>query len=252
MSVFDSEGNNLSVYNGKKLSVLGDSISTFTGYVPSGNAVYYTGNTAGVSSVEDLWWKKLLNATGMTLCVNESWSGSRVTGSGSSAGCMERCTNLHSGDSVPNVIIVYLGINDFNNGIALGEYDGTQNFPTNTSTFREAYAVMLNKILSKYQSAEVWVCTLPYCERTGENTFPERNGNGDSLAEWNDAIRELADLFGVRVLEHAKCGLTYQNMELYMGDYSAGDGLHPNAAGHSLIVNNAIWQMDPFVRKRYT
>lgn len=239
-----------SAYAGKTLSVLGDSISTFAGYIPSGNKVWYTGGNSGVASVDDTWWMKLINALGMSLLVNNSWSGSRVTttrGAGE-AGCNTRCEALGSN---PDVIIVYMGINDFNNGVALGTYDGTGAFPTATTTFREAYAIMLNKILTKYKNAEVWVCTLPSCEWTGENTFPEVNGNGVPLDEWNEAIRDLAALFGVKVLEHAKCGLTYQNMNVYMGDYSAGEGLHPNAAGHSLIANNDIRQMDPSVRQRY-
>lgn len=257
MALYDANGSVLqdfkSIYAGKYFSVLGDSISTFAGYVPSGNGVWYNGNNNGVSSVNDIWWKKLTDALEASLLVNDAWSGSRVTTTDgdASAGCMARCTRLHSGNVNPDVIIVYLGINDFNNGVALGTYDGTGDFPTVTTTFREAYAIMLNRILANYPKAELWVCTLPYCERTGENLFPESNSNGDLLATWNGAIRELADLFGVKVLEHAKCGLTYQNMDLYMGDHSAGDGLHPNAAGHSLIANNAIRQMDSLVRKRY-
>jgi len=237
-----------SAYAGKKLSVLGDSISTFAGYVPAGNAVWYTGSNDGVSSVDDIWWMKLISALEIKLLVNNSWSGSRVTTTNgqTASGCYSRCENLGTD---PDVIIVYMGINDFNNGVALGAYDGTGKFPIVTTAFREAYAIMLNKILTKYPEAEVWVCTLPCCERTGENTFPETNGNGVTLDAWNGAIRELAALFGVKVLEFAKCGLTYQNMHLYMGDYDSGEGLHPNAAGHSRIADMAIRQMDAGVRR---
>ena len=257
MILYDASGNKIHdftpAYAEKKFSIVGDSISTFTGYVPSGNAVYYTGFNAGVSSVDDIWWKKLIDALDASLLVNESWSGSRVTTTNGedSAACMTRCESLGTDSDNPDVIIVYIGINDFNNGVSIGTYDGSGDFPTVTTTFREAYAIMLNKILTKYKQAEVWVCTLPYCERTGENIFPESNGNGDLLKTWNDAIRELAYLFGVKVLEHANCGLTYQNMDEYMGDYSAGDGLHPNASGHSLIANNDIRQMDSSVNLRY-
>lgn len=254
MKLFDYEGNKLhdfaSVYAGKKLSILGDSISTFSGYIPAGNKVWYTGSNNGVSSVADTWWMKLMSALGMELLVNNSWSGSRVTTTDgtAAAGCYSRCEDLGTD---PDAIIVYMGINDFNNGVALGTYTGTGGLPTVTTTFREAYAIMLNKILTKYKNAEVWVCTLPYCERTGVNTFPEVNGNGVSLDAWNEAIRDLAALFGVKVLEHAKCGLTYQNMDLYMGDYADGEGLHPNAAGHSLLANNDIRQMDAGVKQKY-
>lgn len=215
-------------YIGKKLSILGDSISTFNGYIPSGNATYYP--SGDVTDVSDTWWKKLIDNTGLVLDTNNSWSGSRVTTTGgeSSAGCMTRCQNLGN----PDIIIVWMGINDFNNEVALGTYDGTTSVPNVTTTFREAYGIMLNKILTAYPSAEVYVCTLTPCERNSPEGFPEINDNGIALKRFNDAIIELADAFNVRILDHAKSGLTYQNMSVY-----DPDKLHPNKLGHTLIAN---------------
>lgn len=232
-----------SIYKGKTLSILGDSISTFAGYIPSGNVTYYP--SGSVTVVTDTWWKKLMSALGMDLNINNSWSGSRVTTTAgdTSAGCMSRCENLGTS---PDVIIVWMGINDFNNEVQLGTYDGTTAIPSATTTFREAYGIMLNKILTKYQTSEVWVCTLPQCEENAGTGFPEINESGVALAEYNKAIKELADAFGVKVLDHNKCGLTYQNMPTYNPD-----NLHPNSLGHSLIANNDIRQMDDFVRTRY-
>ena len=245
MKLYDAKGNLIqtysSKYTGKTVSILGDSISTFAGYIPSENAVFYTGSNCGVSTVNDTWWKKLIDSLGATLLLNNSWSGSRVTTTGGTdAAACNRCENL--GNS-PDVIIAYIGINDFNNEVALGTYNGSGDFPTSTTTFREAYAIMLKKMLAKYKTSEVWVCTLPYCERNGDLTFPEKNANSILLDDFNDAIRELANLFGVKVLEHAKCGMNYFNMSEYMGDYSSGAGLHPNAAGHALLASNDLWQM---------
>ena len=252
MGIYDVNGNNLtaSVRKGKKLSILGDSISTYSGYLPSGNAVFYP--RYDVQDVNSTWWKKLIDATGMALEVNNSWSGSRITTTGSTeaAGCMTRCQNL--GEN-PDIIIVWMGINDFNNEVALGTYDGKGTFPSATNTFREAYAVMLNKILTAYKRSEVWVCTLPYDEMNGEVGFPEKNDSGVLLSDYNVAIKDLANLFGVNILDLSKCGLTYQNMDVFMGDYSAENntGLHPNLAGHSLIANYAISKIDPSNTERY-
>ena len=234
---------NISTYKGKTLSILGDSISTFSGYIPAGNATYYPRDD--VQTVDSTWWKKLMNALGMTLKVNNSWSGSYVTtvNGTTSAGCGTRAEAL--GES-PDVIIVWMGINDFGNEVGLGTYDGTTAVPATTTTFREAYAIMLNKILTKYKTSEVWVCTLPQCERNGESGFPEINGNGVALAAFNKAICELAEAFGVKVLDHNRCGLNYQNISVY-----ESDSLHPNKSGHSLIANNDIRQMDGAVRRRY-
>lgn len=232
-----------SVYHGKTLSILGDSISTYSGYIPEGNATYYPAGT--VQDVTDTWWKKLVDALGMTINVNNSWSGSRVTTTNgeTSAGCMTRCQSLGTN---PDVIIVWMGINDFNNNVALGSYDGSSAIPADTTTFREAYGIMLNKILTAYPSSEVWVCTLPQCERNGDSGFPEINGNGVALIQFNKAIIELAEAFGVKVLNHNKSGLTYQNMPTFNPD-----NLHPNKYGHSLIANNDIREMDGTISMRY-
>lgn len=242
--MYDYQGHAISPYKGKTLSILGDSISTFSGYIPSGNSNFYTGSNCGVTSVNDTWWKKLMTALGMTLNLNQSWSGSRVTTTNGtdSAGCGVRCQTL---GTTPDVIIVYMGINDFNNEVTLGTYDGNGTFPTATNTFREAYAIMLDKIMTAYPTSEIWCATLPACERNGSTGAPEINGNNVLLDDFNNAIRNLSQVFGAKILDFAQCGLTYENMSIYMGDWATGtgQGLHPNADGHTLIANQAIRQI---------
>ena len=63
---------------GKTVSILGDSISTFEGYIPEGYLAYYPGNDMTLDDVNDTWWMKMLQNTGMELLVNGSWSGSLV------------------------------------------------------------------------------------------------------------------------------------------------------------------------------
>ena len=245
MAVYDIHGASIDgslQYKGKTLSILGDSISTFEGYIPEGNYPYYP--HGDVLSVNDTWWKKLADALGMTINVNNSWSGTRVTTTNgeASAGCGVRAQSLGTN---PDVIIIWMGINDFRYSIPMGTYDGKTDLPSATTTFREAYAVMLNKVLTTYPLAEVWVCTLPQCETNGEEGFPERN-DLYALLEYNIAIQELANAFGVRILNHNGSGLTYQNMP----EFDPG-GLHPNKYGHSVIANNDIRQMDNCAIVRY-
>lgn len=260
--VYNINGNTIDVSStlkNKKISIYGDSISTFSGYIPSGNATYYTGHNAGVSSVNDTWWKKAIDALELDLLVNNSWSGravSSIRDSSSShrtdAGYKEaNVLQLKSGTTLPEIIIVKLGINDFNSGAPLGTYDGSTTLPNDASYFTNAYAIMLNLIMTNFPLAKVYCCTLMACERTGTQGFPEINSQGDSISKWNEAIVKLAHAFGAEVLDHDVCGLTYYNMSTYMGDYSSGHGLHPNANGHSLIANKTIAQMDNAVRKRY-
>lgn len=259
--------NEVSIYDSKKVSILGDSISTFVGYIPPGNKIWYYGDgTNDVLTVNDTWWMKVINALNMELCVNNSWSGrtvsdfweSRADFKGSGGFNTSQIKALSKGaDDIPDVIIIKLGINDFDVGVNLGTYDGSTKLPdensTNTSKFRESYAIMLNKIMKMYPKAEVWCCTLPYCEVTQPSGFPEINPNGVGLPKFNEAIVQLAKAFGAKIIDHASSGLTYFNLKYYMADYNSSleSGLHPNAKGHSVMANQTIRDLDPAIRFRY-
>lgn len=250
-----------SIYKGKKLSIYGDSISTFAGWIPQGNAVYYTGSNCDMFYVDDTWWMKTIKALQFDLLVNNSWSGRAVSSvrDGSSAHATDagykqaNIDQLQSGNVLPEVIIIKLGINDFNNECPLGTYDGKTAVPTDPTTFSDAYAIMLDRIMSTYPLADVYCCTLMSCEKNGAVGFPETNGNGNTIDEFNEVIKNLASAFGAKVLNHHTCGITYYNLETYMGDYvsSSSTGLHPNPKGHSLIANATINEMDNAVRTRY-
>ena len=70
-------------FAGKKVSILGDSISTYEGVSNNTaynatigeNLVYYTEGLHGVS-LHDTWWQQVIDTLDMELCVNNSWSGS--------------------------------------------------------------------------------------------------------------------------------------------------------------------------------
>ena len=242
------------VLTGKKVSIYGDSISTYTGFIPEGNTTYYAGNNAGVSNVAQTWWYRTIAALNGTLLVNNSWSGRCVSNkrdaesgmTNSGAWRQSEIDKLATGGMTPDVIIVKLGINDFNHAVHEGTYDGTTALPdvsqTDPSTFREAYATMLDRIMTTYPLAKVYVCALNQCERSGSAGFPETNGNSDAISDFNAATRELAAAFGAGVIDHGSAGMTYYNLSTSAGDYSSqtGSGLHPNAAGMKLLANKTI------------
>jgi predicted nucleotidyltransferase len=62
------------------------------------------------------------------LCVNNSWSGSRVsiTRDEVSASSMSRAYNLHNDNEAiePNIIVIFIGINDVYNTVQLGSFNG--------------------------------------------------------------------------------------------------------------------------------
>ena len=257
-----SAGLNTSVLAGKKVSFYGDSITTFKDSIPSGNVTWYTGSNCGVSSVDDTWWKKLIDALGLTLLVNNSWSGRLVSshadtweGRTTNAGYKQANIDvLASGSTNPDIIVILMGLNDFNNEAPLGTYDGTTTLPSDPSTFTNAYAIMLDRIMTTYPLAQVYCCTLTNDDHNPPSVFPEVNGNGVAMSTWNEAIRKLARAFGAKIIDLDQCGITHYNLETYIGDfgdYGIGDGVHPNAAGHSLMANQAIHDMDESVKTRY-
>lgn len=214
-------------YSGKRISFLGDSITTYAGYIPTGNAVYYTGENCGVTDVSQTWWKRLIDYAGMTLDLNNSWSGSRVTTTnGTESAGVTRASNL---GTRPDIIIVYMGINDFNNEVTKTE-------------FRTAYGQMLDTIGATYPRASVFCATLPTCERNGAAGDPEVNDAGVYLSEYNAIITEVAEAKGARILDFYNCGIVYGNLSEYAGDYETATGraLHPNAKGMQLIAEKAI------------
>lgn len=257
MSIFDINGNEISAsaYKGKKISLLGDSITTYIGYIPSGQTYEYDGTNYNGLKVTDTWWMKLINALEMELLVNNSWSGTCVTTirdsvKGANSNAMARSALLGNN---PDVIIFYMGINDFCFEAVLGNYDGSTALPSEGTDFGSAYAVTLNGIMAAYPTAEIWCATLPQCERNGSNVPPEINDSSVPLVDFNNRIKTLALSFGAKVLDFAQSGLTYQNMNIYMGDWetSTGRGLHPNADGMSKLANQAIRQLDNACRIRY-
>lgn len=65
---------------GLTFSIIGDSYSTFKGFVPKEYDCYYPNPELvdDVIYVEDTWWGKLINHQGMRLLVNDSYSGATV------------------------------------------------------------------------------------------------------------------------------------------------------------------------------
>ena len=236
---------------GKKLGIIGDSISTYNGYIPSGYAYFFP--RGNVQSVEDTWWKKLINETGMELCVNCAWSGSTISGDTDSttnaySGASEKRVNdlTNSNGDTPDIIIVYISINDFgkNNSVITGTSTGNESI-TQSGTIRDisqAYVLLIKKLMTKYPNAKIY-CTTIMCEQFASemsgsyvNGYPNINPDDNvTLPTWNNMIRAIADNMGCGLIDMAKCGINYFNLSQY-----TIDKLHPNIAGHELMFNQAL------------
>ena len=227
---------------GKKLSLLGDSITTFQGYNPSGYAVYYP--RGDVDSVEKTWWHKLLRISGMELCRNAAWSGSSVTGdsqgSTAAAGCStKRVNDLTNPDTgaIPDIIICYITTNDWANGSqhSIGSFGYHDEIPTEgvIADIAPAYALMLYKIRTTYPNALVYCITsLEGRRASGDTVFPILNSKNETIHEVNHAISEVAHIFGAKVIDLNTCGIHFWNVNQYTVDGT----LHPNDAGTTIIA----------------
>lgn len=149
----------VSRYPGLKVSIIGDSISSYKqeGYHLDGYNLAYP--YADVTSVEETWWCKVIQASGAKLDKNASWSGSCASNKFASSGYpdfYDRCALLGN----PDTIFVELGTNDSLQEVDLGEYDyDTAYTSLSEDTFRPAYIKGIKALKNNYPNAQI-VCVI--------------------------------------------------------------------------------------------
>ena len=228
---------------GKKVSILGDSISAYPGYVtPSSNAVFYPSGSnspaCDVKSVEDMWWKIVLNKSGMVLGANNSYSGRTLKASATTANIEALGAN---GD--PDIILVYLGTNDANQQLTLGtlntsvpfnvnssEVSGNETLGTNltrsqvealgNSTFYESVRTMIIRLQWYYPAAKIVFILV------GFGSYARFFANNP----YRQATIECCELHGVEYIDTRKAGLHMPRLTKY-----TFQRVHPNKAGMKLI-----------------
>ena len=251
-------------FAGKILSVMGDSISTFAGWVPTadGHNLEHTcryPQEGLLTNVEDMWWHRLFSSLNMQLGVNDSWRGTTVSnsrdtnysvyGPDAAMASMTRITNLGS-KGTPDVIMFYGGTNDCGTGVTPGSFDSTQNYHTvdlttyKWSTFADAYKCAIMRMQYFYPDAKIIAMLPTYC-----TTYYTMS----NLDKYNEIIKEICDYFGVPVFDLRECGINWQNK-----DYTLGDGIHPKPNGMDLIAKYlktkllSVFEMDSGARELTT
>lgn len=144
------------------ISVLGDSYSTFEGYVtPSTNEMWYyeeNGNNTDVDDVAQTWWWQVAKQGGYRLCVNNSYSGSTIGYLGyngndySERSFLSRMDNLGN----PDIILIFGATNDSWAGEPVGEYKYEGWRKSDFYTFRPAMAYMLHHVTHRYPNVQVY------------------------------------------------------------------------------------------------
>lgn len=227
---------------GKYVSVLGDSISSYIGTIPQGNNVYYTGTNAGVSSVEQMWWKVMCNITGLIPLVINGWSGSCVTSgvrdySTWVPSCdLSRCQALHDENHTPDIILIAMGVNDYSYNATLGEWNGNSQIE-NTNDFSQAYAFMLDKIHSAYPNAQIY-CITPWFNQRGVDVgVTYKNSLDLTENDYANKIKKIAYLLNAKVIDGSNIGFNkYNYYPTYCIDSSTSP-THPNAKGQIHMGN---------------
>lgn len=214
------------------VSIIGDSISTFEGYNPPNYAVYYDKEKQalnGLTSVYDTWWAKVNQSIHAYLCVNNSYSGSRVTGKAfPAASSSERISRLRTMAYTPDIVLINIGFNDFGSGVKVRKKRASLFKRADCSYFEEAYELMIEQIKEQYPRAKVVCGTILRSKlKTDEKwTFPEEYA-GVPLEDYNYVIRQTA----------SKKNVFLADVAAYESRYETLDGTHPTAEGHQTIAN---------------
>ena len=197
-----------------RVGIMGDSISTFEGIIPSDHRPYYTNPPASgcdVDSWQKTYWGLLItNYWHCELDVNTSWSGSSVADG--KEGSVRTPFVDHSRLDLfknPDVIILFGGTNDASasNGIGLGEfnYDTPLDKMNTTKRFRDAYIYVIRYLQEKHPGVII-ICII------GTHV----------TGEYGNSVETIAKHFSLPYVD-------------FRGDSQVTiySGSHPNAAGHA-------------------
>lgn len=144
------------------ISVLGDSYSTFEGFIPQENASWYLevpqNHRTDVTRVEQTWWWQVVKEGNFRLGVNNSYSGATVCNTGyqdkdyTDRSFLTRCTHLGN----PDIILICGATNDSWANVPLGDYQYRQWKRADLYCFRPALAKMLSDVRQHYPNVDVY------------------------------------------------------------------------------------------------
>lgn len=149
-----------------RVTIFGDSYSTFEGHIPSTHEPWYApegsqwskGENNDVKAVEQTWWHILIKDMGWVLETNNSWSGSTVGYMGYEyENYKERSFNTRAAYlGEPDVILCLAGTNDSWTGEKVGRYKYANWEESDMWYFRPALARLLSTIGQNYPKAKLY------------------------------------------------------------------------------------------------
>ena len=208
----------------KKLSVLGDSVSTYYGMSNSKEACSSTQYNPSRYfkrhfPVENTYWYIIMEKYGLSLCVNNSWSGGNLSGRDNPDSGVCRAAHLsRDNGEMPDFIIVFMGLNDLGRNV-------------DPEVFGRDYEYALLTIKERYPQATVCCVNLPDRDialKSRAIIFNEAIENAAKTAGDNFFV---ADLFNSKLNND-----TFYNNTI--------DGLHPDQDGMRMIAEVISEAMD--------
>lgn len=200
---------------GKKLSILGDSISTYkdvSNDINANESLYPNPYFYRLPfPLEKTYWMLLIEKLGLSLCVNNSWSGGNLSGKDNSSSGLNRANFLsHNDKTVPDIIIIFMGTNDLGRKVA-------------PQIFEEDYKNTLKTVKNKYPNAKVCCVNIPDRDIVMK---PQAEIFNKIIS---DAVDEAGENFFLADLFRSKLNNDFYYMNTV-------DGLHPDEDGMRIIA----------------
>ena len=186
--------NALLKYKEAKITLIGDSISTFSGWIPEGYVNYYPQGV--IDSVEKTYWHILCSILSASI-QNLSYAGSSVTNQVLPEYNLFKRVPFVNCDS--SLIIIALGVNDTEKEDGVGEYDYNKDIESyNESIFTEAYIKAVRILMLLHPKTDILLVAM-----APEGSMPNRTA----------AIKKIAEHYGLMFFDARTC---------------YGGGLHPD------------------------
>lgn len=170
----------------KKVSILGDSYSTFIGIIPANYSSFYPNDRNDVTEIGQTWWSLYIQAKGYTLEKNDSWGGTTICGTGYGRMDASRNNFISRVDSLgnPDLIFVFGGTNDAWANSPMGEYQYSDWTKEDCKNFRPAVACLIDMLKQRYPNAEL--CFIL---------------NSELREPVNESMREICNHYNVKLVE---------------------------------------------------
>ena len=170
----------------KKVSILGDSYSTYKGIIPSNYSTFYPDANNDVSSVDHTGRRLYKKAKGYQLEKNDSWGGTTICGTGYGRMDSSRSNFISRVDSLgnPDIIFVFGGTNDAWANSPVGEYQYSDWTKDDCKNFRPALACLLDMLQKRYPKASIYSIL-----------------NSELREPINESFREICKHYNVQLIE---------------------------------------------------